>query len=90
MLDTFVIDNKTVPRYPLDANPARERIESVLNSLVENRIIRTEMFGKANVQVASALFSQGRKLLYIKDGVYQKVDDFSKLSKEEQKTTVLA
>ena len=90
MLDTFVIDNKTVPRYPLDANPARERIESVLNSLVENRIIRTEMFGKANVQVASALFSQGRKLLYIKDGVYEKVDDFSKLSKAEQKTTVLA
>lgn len=90
MLGTFMDDNKEVPKYPLDANPARERIESVLNSIVDNRIIRTEMFGKANVQVASAFFSQGRKLLYIKDGKYEKVDDFSKLSDAEKKTTVLA
>jgi hypothetical protein len=40
MLDTFIIDNKNVPKYPLDANPARERIESVLNSIVDNRIIK--------------------------------------------------
>lgn len=90
MLDTFIDDNKEAPKYPLDANPARERIESVLNSIVDGRIIRTEMFGKANIQVAGTLFSQGRSLLYVKDGLYEKVDDFSKLNDKEKKTTVLA
>jgi hypothetical protein len=90
MLDTFIDDNKEVPKYPLDANPARERIESVLNSLVDNRIIRTEMFGKANVQVSSTLFAQGRKLLYIKDGVYQNVEDYSKLSKKEKESVTIS
>lgn len=87
MLDTFVTDLGEQLKYPLDANPARERIEYVLQAMVDTRLIRMEMFGKASVQVASTMWEQGkRNLVYMKDGVYTAVQDYEALTPKEKKT----
>jgi hypothetical protein len=88
MMETyFVKDLGEQLKYPLDANPARERIEYVLQAMVDTRIIRMEMFGKSSVQVASTMWEKGnRNMLYMKDGVYEAVTDFNKLTAKEKKS----
>lgn len=90
MLETVEVNFKQQPKYPLDANPARERIEYVLMAMVDNSIVRMEMFGKSSVQVASTMWEQGkRNLMYIKDGVWENVTDYDQLTDKEKKTVKL-
>jgi hypothetical protein len=78
---------KTDFRYPLDALPNRKKIDNILNSIVDSRVISEKMNGKPAVQVASTLFeSKSRSFVYLKDGVWtstkgMKLED---LSVEEQ------
>jgi len=92
MMDTyFVKDLGEQLKYPFDANPARERIEFVLQAMVDTRIIRMEMFGKSSVQVASTMWEKGkRNLVYLKNDKYEQVTDFEKLTAKEKKTVMLS
>ena len=90
MLEVVTFDETQQLRHPFDANPARERIEYVLTALVDSRLVRSEMFGKAAVQVSSAMFeSEKRDLVYLKDGVYQKVENYDGLTPAQKKTVTL-
>ena len=91
MLEVVQFDMEQQLRYPLDANPARERIEYVITSLVDNRIVRMEMFGKASVQVANTMWEQGKRdMVFLNSkGLYEKVDDYGKLNKEQKKSVRL-
>jgi hypothetical protein len=87
MLDVVTFDTMQQLRHPLDANPSRERIEFVLTALVDNRLVRSEMFGKAAVQVASTMFENGKRdMVYLKDGVYQPVTDVDTLTPAQKKS----
>lgn len=69
-------DNEN-PVYKFDTLANSKKIDNILNSIVDSRVISEKMFGKAAVQVASTGFeSQGRKMAYLNDkGVYEEVVD---------------
>jgi hypothetical protein len=58
--------------YKFDTLINREKIDNILNSIVDSRVISEKMTGKASVQVASTLYeSNPRGFMYLKDGVYK-------------------
>lgn len=63
--------------YKFDTLANRNKIDNILNSVVNSRVISEKMFGKAAVQVASTGFeSEGRTMVYMNDkGVYEEVGD---------------
>ncbi len=71
-IDTIEDDFGNVDlRYPLDALPNRDKIDNILNSIVDSRVVSEKMNGKPAVQVASTLFeSKKRDMVYLKDGVW--------------------
>ena len=75
--------------YKFDTLTNRNKIDEILNSIVNSRVISPKMFGKPSVQVASTGYnSSNRKMMYLKDGAYveQKTDDV--LTEDELKTLI--
>ena len=89
-IDTIEVNGKKDFRYPLDALPNRDKIDNILNSIVNSRVISEKMSGKPAVQVASTLFeTKGREFVYLKDGVWTstkgvKLEDMT----DEERATV--
>jgi hypothetical protein len=73
--------------YRFDTLANREKIDNVINKLVDSRIISPKMFGKAAVQVASTGFETlSRTAVYLdENGVYQEVGN-KKLTAEQAST----
>ncbi len=73
--------------YKFDTLANRNKIDNILNSIVDSRVISEKMFGKAAVQVASTGFETGnRTFMYLnKEGIYEEVGD-KELTKDEKKT----
>ncbi|HEY4062323.1 MAG TPA: hypothetical protein VGM30_10505 [Puia sp.] len=75
--------------YKFDANPIREKIDNILNAIVDSRVISQKMFGKASVQVASTLWEKNpRSFMYLKEGIWTSTEGIEKgsLTAEEQKS----
>jgi hypothetical protein len=73
--------------YEFDTLINRDKIDNILNSIVDSRIISQKMSGKSSPQVASTLYEAApRNYVYLKDGVYKTLtkSDIKKLSPEEK------
>ncbi len=82
-------DGRQTLKYKFDTLINREKIDNILNSIVDSRVISEKINGKASVQVASTLFeSNPRNFLYLKDGKYQELNkkDIKNLSDDEKKS----
>jgi hypothetical protein len=82
-------DGSTSLKYRFDTLINREKIDNILNSIVDSRVISEKIHGKASVQVASTLYeSQPRSFMYLKDGVYTQMtpENMGSLTAEERKT----
>ena len=80
-------------QYQFDTLINRDKIDNILNSIVDSRVISEKIHGKSSVQVASTLYeSNPRDFVYLKDGVYQPLskNTLSKLSDEDRKTVRMA
>ena len=74
-------------QYPFDTLINKDKIDNILNSIVDSRVISEKMSGKASVQVASTLYERNpRDYTYLKDGKYVKLtkEAISTLSKDEK------
>lgn len=73
-------------KYHFDTLNNSSKIDNILNSIVDSRVISEKIHGKASVQVASTLYeSNPRNYIYLKDGVYTQMTEanIGSLSKEE-------
>lgn len=74
-------------QYPFDTLINKDKIDNILNSIVDSRVISEKMSGKASVQVASTLYERNpRDYAYLKDGKYVKLtkEVIPTLSKDEK------
>jgi len=72
---------------PFDFLPNGFKVQPLLMSLIDSRIGRPKLNGKSLAQVASTMFEKhNRDLVYLKDGVWTKVDNYNKLSEEDRKS----
>lgn len=83
-------EGKTVLKYKFDASPIREKLNNILNSIVDNRILAQEMNGKAAIQIPATMFeTSDRKFTYLKDGIWQEAisgKEIQALPKEQKIT----
>ncbi|NBX97397.1 hypothetical protein EBQ81_00835, partial [bacterium] len=82
-------DNKQTLLYSFDTLINRDKIDNILNSIVDSRVISAKMPGKLSTQVASTLYeSDTRGYMYIKDGVYVPLSKsaLKTMSEEEKKS----
>lgn len=73
--------------YEFDTLINRDKIDNILNSIVDSRVISQKMSGKSSPQIASTLYeSAPRNYVYLKDGIYKTLtkSEISKLSEEEK------
>ena len=54
-------------QYKFDASPVRDKLDNILNSIVDSRILAQTMHGKASVQVPSTMFEKSDRLFTYKD-----------------------
>lgn len=77
-------------KYRFDASPIREKLNNILNALVDNRILAQEMNGKAAIQIPATMFeTSDRKFTYLKDGIWQDPisgKEIQQLPKEQKDT----
>ena len=74
-------------QYNFDTLINRDKIDNILNSIADSRVISQKMRGNSSPQVASSLYeSSPRNYVYLKDGVYKTLtkSEISKLSAEEK------
>ncbi len=74
-------------KYKFDTLINREKIDNILNSIVDSRVISEKINGKPAVQVASTLYeSSPRQFMYLKDGKYVQLSkkDIKTLTPEEK------
>lgn len=73
--------------YKFDTLANRNKIDNILNSIVDSRVISDKMFGKSAVQVASTGYEgAGRTTVYLNDkGVYEEVGE-TELTDEQRKS----
>ena len=72
---------------PFDFLPNGFKVQPLLMSLVDSRIAKPKLKGKSLAQASSAMFEkEDRKLVYLKDGVWTPVEDYTQLSEEDKKT----
>lgn len=80
--------------YKFDAFSNREKIDNILNAIVDNRVISQRMHGKAAVQAAVTLYEplgHTRKILYLDEhGIYQETTDYHALTPAQQQTARIA
>jgi hypothetical protein len=76
-----VVDGKLT--YPLDSSPIREKLDNILNAIVDNRILGQKMTGKPSVQVPATMFEKSNRLFTYKDkdGKYVDLVEGSKVPK---------
>lgn len=80
-------DNGQTLKVPFDALPIRTKIDNIINSIIDSRVITDKMSGKPLVQVASTGYElTNRKQVYLKDGVYTAVENLEDLSEAEMAT----
>ena len=76
-------------RYRFDTLANRDKIDNILNSIVDSRVISAKMFGKPAVQVAATGYnSTSRTMMYLKDGVYTEMKPDDTLTEEETKSLI--
>lgn len=77
-------------KYRFDASPIRDKLNTILNALVNNRILSQEMNGKAAIQIPATMFeTSDRKFTYLKDGIWQNPisgKEIQQLPKEQKDT----
>jgi len=90
LVDALNINSETKGLlYKFDTLANREKIDNILNKIVDSRVISAKMFGKPAVQVASSGYnSTNRKMMYLDNDVYTEVDDLEKLTDEQKKTII--
>jgi hypothetical protein len=81
----YTVDGKLA--YPLDSSPIRDKLESILNAIVDNRILGQKMSGKPSVQIPATMFEKSNRLFtYLdKNGIYVEGVVGSELTKEQRK-----
>lgn len=73
--------------YKFDANPTREKIDNILNSIVDSRVISQKMNGTAAVQIPATLWEQSpRSYTILREGKWVNAADANDITPEEQKT----
>jgi hypothetical protein len=73
--------------YEFDTLINRDKIDNILNSIVDSRVISQKMSGKSSPQAASTLYeSAPRDYVFIKDGVYKTLtkSEIKNLTPEEK------
>lgn len=73
--------------YEFDTLINRDKIDNILNSIVDSRVISQKMSGKSSPQAASTLYeSAPRNYVYLKDGVYKTLtkSEIKELTPEER------
>jgi hypothetical protein len=73
MLETKINElGQQTLKYKFDASPIRDKLNNILNALIDNRILAQEMNGKAAVQVPATMFeTTDRKFTYLKNNIWQ-------------------
>ena len=72
---------------PFDLIVGGEKIEALMSSVIDKRILRPKMFGGQMPQISSALFEKFKRKFVIKNestGKWENVQDITTLSKEQQ------
>lgn len=66
--------------YHFDASPIREKINNIINSIVDSRLLSQKMFGKAAVQVPATMFEdKSREFVYLNDkGIWTSLTDIDR------------
>jgi hypothetical protein len=73
--------------YEFDTLINRDKIDNILNSIVDSRIISQKMSGKSSPQVASTTYEAApRNYVYLKDGIYKTLtkSELKGLTEEEK------
>jgi len=73
--------------YEFDTLINRDKIDNILNSILDSRIISQKMRGKSSPQAASTLYEAApRNYVYLKDGVYKTLtkSELKGLTEEER------
>ena len=77
-------------KYKLDSSPISEKLNNILNAVVDSRILAQEMNGKAAIQIPATMFeTSDRKFTYLKDGLWQDAisgKEIQNLPKEQKDT----
>lgn len=72
-------------KYKFDTLTNREKIDNILNSIVDSSVISEKLNGKSSVQVASTLYeSNPRNYMFLRDGKYVQMTKSAKLTSEEK------
>lgn len=74
-------------KYPFDTIITREKIDNILNSIVDSRVISAKVFGKSSPQVPNTGYEvDPRNYVYLKNGAYIPVSKkaLASMSKEEK------
>jgi hypothetical protein len=75
--------------YRFDTLANRDKIDNILNSIMDSRVISAKMFGKPAVQVAFTGYnSTNRTMMYLKDGVYTEMKPDDQLTEDETKSLI--
>lgn len=86
-------DSTTGLVYKFDSFSNRDKIDNILNSIVDSRIISQHMHGKAAVQAAVTLtekLDNRRGVMFLNgQGIYEEVTDVSSLTPEQRKSVRL-
>lgn len=91
LIDSINInENRNGLLYKFDTSANRDKIDNILSSIVDSRVISDKMHGKAAVQVANTGYEfAGREMMYLNDkGVYESASD--KELTEEQENSLVA
>lgn len=77
LIDALQVDANDQLLYKFDTLANRRKIDNILNSIVDSRVISDKMFGKAAVQVSSTGFEKAnRNMVFLNEkGVYEEVGD---------------
>jgi hypothetical protein len=92
LIDSININqNRNGLLYKFDTSANRDKIDNILSSIVDSRVISDKMHGKATVQVANTGYEfAGREMMYLNEnGVYESATD-KELTEDQEKSLVAA
>ena len=90
LIDSINInENRNGLLYKFDTSANRDKIDNILSSIVDSRVISDKMHGKAAVQVANTGYEfAGREMVYLNDkGVYESASN-KELTEEQENSLV--
>jgi len=86
----YNIDTKDLD-YQFDMLINRDKIDNILNAIVDSRVISEKVNGKSSTQAANTLYEfKNRSFVYLKDDLYVKTTDPSSLTEKERASLRLA